>query len=71
MSYDDLNNSGIVGFPLYSNKKAIVFKNNSYYLINKESNTEKLLFPKGEISQFRGWSPDGKYTIFLCKIILL
>lgn len=65
MSYDDLNNAGIGGFPLYSNKKAITFKSNSYYLVNKQNNTEKLLFQKGEIYQFSGWSPDGTYIIFL------
>lgn len=65
MSWDERNQSGIGGFPLYSNKKAITFRDNGYYLTDTRNNTEKLLFEKGEIYHFSGWAPDGSYVVFL------
>lgn len=62
MSYDEYDKSGKYGFPLYSDQKKILFKNNGYYLLS--NNQEKFLFKQDNIYRFSGWSPDGTMAIF-------
>jgi len=56
--------AGISGFPMYGTEKKIRFKDNKYYLINN-NNTETYLFDNNLVSDFRGFSPDGKYAMFI------
>jgi len=61
----DRDERGIGDSPLFSDKKYIQFKNNGYYLDNLKEDKETLLFEKSGFYQFTGWSPDGRYAIFL------
>jgi hypothetical protein len=56
--------AGYRGFPIYSEQKAVRYKDNKYYLFNPSTGSETLLLEGEEVEDFRGWSPDGKYALF-------
>lgn len=62
MKYSD-RDAGIRGFPLYRTEKKIRFRDDKYYLVN--NNIETYLFDKNSVRDFRGFSPDGKYAMFI------
>ncbi len=64
LSYSE-SDDGLRGFPLYKDLKLIRYKGKKYYLVNKVESKETFLFNKEEIQNFVGWSPDGKYALFI------
>lgn len=51
-------------FKPFSEQKTVIAENNTYYLLNPQSQEKTLLIEDGEIRSFQGWSPDGRYALF-------
>jgi hypothetical protein len=50
-------------YPSYS-RGIMRFRENTYYLVNENSNTETFLFSRNQVKGFLDWSPNGRYAIF-------